>query len=219
MRFLFADCALDTDARELRRSGAPVRLAPKAFELLAVLLEARPRALSKEELLARLWPDVVVAEGSLASTVAEARRALGQKRGASVVRTVHGFGYAFAGEAREEDASPGGAASRRYVVVWAGGETALAEGANVVGRDAGLPVPIDDTTVSRRHARIEVRGDEVTIVDLGSKNGTFVAGRRAEAPIPLVDGSRVTVGAVLLTFRSLAPGVATRTLGEPARES
>src|SRR4051812_29003910 len=50
MRVRFANCVLDTEMRQVLRDGAPVHLSPKAYELLKVLAEARPRALSKDEL-------------------------------------------------------------------------------------------------------------------------------------------------------------------------
>jgi DNA-binding winged helix-turn-helix (wHTH) protein len=66
MRMRFCDCRLDTDARQLFRNAQPVPLSPKAFQLLKLLIEQRPRALSKDELLERVWPDVFVSPVSLA---------------------------------------------------------------------------------------------------------------------------------------------------------
>jgi DNA-binding winged helix-turn-helix (wHTH) protein len=56
----FGPFELDPAARELRREGWPVRLGPRALELLSLLVAERPRALSKQELAARLWPDTFV---------------------------------------------------------------------------------------------------------------------------------------------------------------
>ena len=53
----------------------------------------------------------------------------------------------------------------------------FAEGENVIGRDPRSSVWVDASGVSRRHARILVSGDAVTLEDLGSKNGTFVGAR------------------------------------------
>ena len=86
----------------LFRGTGEVRLSPKAFELLTLLVEARPRALSKTELLERVWPGVFVSEDSLAKVVTEIRQALGdRKRPPRIVRTVHRYGYAFAAEVEE----------------------------------------------------------------------------------------------------------------------
>jgi diguanylate cyclase (GGDEF)-like protein len=63
----------------------------------------------------------------------------------------------------------------------------------VVGRRDDCDVQIRDEGVSRRHARIEVRGEAALLRDLGSANGTWVAGKR-EREARLVDGTRVQVG-------------------------
>ncbi len=107
MRVRFDECAFDPDTREFFRSGKAAHLHPKAFQLLEILLENRPRALSKKELHERLWPESFVSEANLASLVAEIRRAIGEKgRSARTIRTVHGFGYAFSGDAIEERRYP-----------------------------------------------------------------------------------------------------------------
>ena len=92
MQICFEECQFDDEARRLWRKGEPVHLTPKAFELLRLLIESRPRALSKDELRGELWPDVVVDEANLKNLVAEIRAALGP---VNVIRTVHRYGYAF----------------------------------------------------------------------------------------------------------------------------
>ena len=107
MTFRFADCILDTSARSLLREGRPAaRLTPKSFELLALLVEHRPRALPKEELLERVWPGVFVSDASLAKVVSKLRQAIGDDAASPIIRTVHGYGYAFAAaiEGRDEAA-------------------------------------------------------------------------------------------------------------------
>ena len=76
MKVQFADCVLDVDARTVCRETAAIHLSPKAFELLAALIEHRGRALSKSELLERVWPNVFVSDASLARVVKEIRQAL-----------------------------------------------------------------------------------------------------------------------------------------------
>jgi DNA-binding winged helix-turn-helix (wHTH) protein len=211
VRVRFDDCTFDPETRELFRGGKTVHLHPKAFRLLEILLESRPRALSKAELHEKLWPGSFVSEANLASLAAEIRRGIGEKgRGARTLRTVYGFGYAFSGDTTEEKraASPRGA---RYCLVREKQEIPLATGENVVGRDRNTDVSIDDSTISRRHARIRVAGDGATIEDLGSKNGTFVQGRRIEKPRRVSDGDRIQVGSVVLTFREFSPEKSTDT--------
>jgi DNA-binding winged helix-turn-helix (wHTH) protein len=90
--FRFDRFVLDSDTRQLLLDGKEIHLAPKAFELLLLLLVNRPRALSKAELLERLWPSTFVEETNLAGLVAEIRRALGDSATRpAYVRTVHSF--------------------------------------------------------------------------------------------------------------------------------
>src|SRR5262245_10361523 len=95
MRLAFGDFVFDSDTRELLRGGDRVTLSPKAFQLLEVLIENRPRALSKSVLHDRLWPNTFVVEANLSNLVGEIRHALGEdSRTPRFVRTVHRFGYA-----------------------------------------------------------------------------------------------------------------------------
>ena len=56
MRARFGEFTLDSSTRELRRGDDPVRLSPKAFELLLQLTDVSPRAVAKQEILDRVWP-------------------------------------------------------------------------------------------------------------------------------------------------------------------
>ncbi len=81
----------------------------------------------------------------------------------------------------------------------AGREFALDRPALTLGRRPDQDIVLEDPSVSRAHARIEVAGGRPWVVDLGSTNGTLVNGRRAGAePLPLSPGDRLQVGAVLL---------------------
>ncbi len=73
-------------------------------------------------------------------------------------------------------------------------ETEIAAGLEV-GRLAGCGLVVDDGSVSRHHARVEQRGGEWWLVDLGSSNGSKRNGRK-EAEFPLRNGDLVTIGAV-----------------------
>ena len=85
MRFSFGNCQLDTASREFVRRGEAVHLSPKAFDLLRLLIEQRPRVVSKAELMQALWPDTFVVEGNLPVLVAEVREALGDRAEAAKV--------------------------------------------------------------------------------------------------------------------------------------
>ena len=70
---------------------------------------------------------------------------------------------------------------------------------------------IEAPTVSRRHALIRVSGEDAVLEDLGSKNGTFLRGRRLSGTARLQDGDEVCLGRVRMTFRVLASSVSTDT--------
>jgi DNA-binding winged helix-turn-helix (wHTH) protein len=207
MRIHFGMCTLDMASRQLLRGPEVLHLSPKAFELLRLLAENRPRALAKEELFDRIWPEVIVSEASLAGLAAEIRRVIGDDaREPRCLRTVHGFGYAFAdgaATAADEDGV--------FRLVWGLREVALARGENVLGREADAAVRIDDATVSRHHARIVIDGAFAALEDLGSKNGTWLRGRRIGGSQPLRDGDQIQVGPAALIFRCFAAGASTRT--------
>ena len=92
-RVAFGEFVLDSDTRELLRAGRAVHLSPKAFQLLEALVANRPKALSKDELHDRLWPDSFVVEANLANLVVSIRAALGDDpRRPQYIRTVQRFG-------------------------------------------------------------------------------------------------------------------------------
>jgi DNA-binding winged helix-turn-helix (wHTH) protein len=205
----FGRFALDAEARQLSRDGRPLRLSPKAFDLLVLLVDKRPAVLDKKTLRERLWPDTHVVDASLSNLVAEIR-ALGGGDDPLPVRTVHGVGYAFSGEVEDPSGPDGGRPSDRALcwVVWRDRPLPLGRGENVLGRDASCAVWIDESGVSRRHACIRVGADgpgrDATIEDLNSTNGTFVRGQRVIGAAPLQDGDKVQLGPEALVFRTLA---------------
>jgi DNA-binding winged helix-turn-helix (wHTH) protein len=218
LALVFGDCVFDPGARSLTRAGRALALSPKAFELLLALLDARPRALSRAELHDRLWPGTFVSHYSLPRVVAEVRRALGDRRHpAQFLRTVHGFGYSFCGEAQAlaGPAAPPSPPGSRFGIVWKSRTLPLVSGEILIGRDPECAVRIDLPLISRRHARIRIEGNVATLEDLGSKNGTSMGGRRVSRPTHLADGAEIVVGSEVLVFRDSGPLRSTRT--GPAR--
>jgi DNA-binding winged helix-turn-helix (wHTH) protein len=216
MAIRFCDCILDPDARALVRDGVTVHLTPKAFDVLALLLSERPRALKKGEILDRVWPGTFVTDASLTRTIHEIRDAIGDER-STTIRTVHGHGYAFAADAVEEEANSEASAAAfadRRVFGWllvGVHSTPLLEGIATIGRDPTTTVPLQSPQSSWHHARLEVSADHVRLEDLGSKNGTLVRGERITGPIDLQDGDDIIIGATRLVFRSGEKLVATVT--------
>src|SRR5580704_10709117 len=93
------------DQRDVLADGRPVKLGGRAFDMLMALIEARGAVVSKETLMARVWPGRIIEENSLASQIAALRAAFGAER--ELIRTVSGRGYQFTGEIRIVPASPG----------------------------------------------------------------------------------------------------------------
>jgi DNA-binding winged helix-turn-helix (wHTH) protein len=216
MRVVFGDCEFDSGRRVLLRHGRPTPLSPKAFQLLELLLDRRPEAVPKQELVEHLWPETFVSDGSLHNVVAEIRAALGDApHAARFIRTVPRFGYAFHGDARParaDEASDAPVAGPRLVSGLR--EWILVEGSNMVGRDRDCAIRIDSASLSRRHARIVVTRGQSCVEDLGSKNGTHVNGRRVTDPVALKDSDEIQVGSVTMTYRLLdaLPSTVTRSL-------
>jgi DNA-binding winged helix-turn-helix (wHTH) protein len=197
MQIRFGVCRLDTDGRRLYRDRDQVHLTPKAFDLLVLLIENRHKALSKAELKEKIWPGIFVSEDGLSRLVNEIRTAIGDDaRHPRWIRTVHGFGYAFA----ESESIPKPDIITPFLLRWASREFLLSEGENVIGRDPAADVTIDAPIVSRRHARIVIADGHARVEDLGSKNGTFVADQRVAEAVTLRDGDQIRVGDHTLVF-------------------
>jgi DNA-binding winged helix-turn-helix (wHTH) protein len=205
VRFQFGDCALDSETREVSRRGKLVHVEPKAYRLLELLLEARPRALSKDELQSALWPKTFVSELALSRLVSILRDVLGDgTKKPRLIRTVHGFGYAFSGEVTEAAARPPRRVATTFHCRLVMGErqVPLVEGENLIGRGPEAAAWIDKASVSRRHARIVVGKEAAILEDLGSRNGTYVSGRRIDSPTKLSSGDSIRVGGTTLVFRA-----------------
>ena len=214
MRLRFGDCVFDSGTREVFRAERPVAISPKAFELLALLIEARPGAVSKADIHDRLWQGVHVTDANLPNLIGELRAALGDDaRGPRIIRTVPRFGYAFCPAVKPE--RPPGERTRVggdfvYRLIWGPREITLDPGENLIGRDNQAIVWIDDERVSRRHARIVVGQNGAVIEDLGSKNGTYLEGRKIRAAVSLSNKETVKIGPATLTFRVMRRTGSTR---------
>jgi DNA-binding winged helix-turn-helix (wHTH) protein len=217
MRVSFGDCVVDLERRQLFRHDRDVHLTPKAFDLLALLVAARPRAIAKAEIHDRLWPGTFVTESNLTTLVTELRAALGDSaRSPRYVKTVPRFGYAFCASATEVVEPPPGRRrrARHFTLSWDGGQVALHDGENVIGREEDAAAWIESASVSRRHARIVISEGTATLEDLGSKNGTTYRGQRITSPVVLTSDEVIVVGLVPLRFRSSQGAPSTRTVAK-----
>jgi DNA-binding winged helix-turn-helix (wHTH) protein len=216
MELRFADCVIDTDRRQVFRGDREVTLSPKAYHLLTLLVDARPKAVAKQRLCEQLWPDTHVVDANLSNLIGEIRAAIGDRGHAPrFIRTLHGFGYAFSSDGEVVKAGAEGPTGSLACWLVCNGQTLpLMVGENVIGRDSGVQIRLDAPGVSRRHARIVVECDSAVIEDLNSKNGTRVLGNRIAAPHTLTNRDELSLGSVRLTFHMAAPGASTETTGD-----
>jgi DNA-binding winged helix-turn-helix (wHTH) protein len=107
MAYRIGDCVIDPAAYEIRRGDALVPVEPQVFELLVFLIENRQRAITKDEIIDRVWEGRIVSDATLSSRVKAARQALGDDGSAQkLIRTIHGRGFRFVGEVAEPDRRP-----------------------------------------------------------------------------------------------------------------
>lgn len=191
MQTRFGEFVFDPDERVLRKGATPVRLSPKAFQLLQVLIENRPKAVPKRALYDALWPDTFVEEANLKNLVVELRAGLGDdSKNPRFIKTVARFGYSFSGEPPESG----------FRLVHGRNVIPLTDGEHVIGRSAAVNIPIDSLLISRRHARIVVSNGEAIVEDLGSKNGTIVNGEPITGSRRLNDGDEIALADDVVLF-------------------
>lgn len=203
MRYAFGTCRLDTASRDLIRDGAVVHLSPKAYTLLRLLIDARPRVVTKAELMQQLWPDTYVVDANLPVLVGEVRTAIGDRSSsASAIRTHHGVGYSFVSDVLESpsDGRPPGRPGPGCSLRIGSRRIGLADGINTVGREPTNDVCLDDGSVSRHHAQIVVDGTAARVEDLGSKNGTCVGDTAVTTAVRLTHGDHLQFGGVRAQF-------------------
>jgi non-specific serine/threonine protein kinase len=96
-RYRFGAFELQLDERRLLASGTPVAIKPRAFGVLVALVARHGRLVTKENLLAQVWPGVIVEENAVHTQVSALRKVLG----ADAIATVSGVGYRFTLEVAE----------------------------------------------------------------------------------------------------------------------
>ena len=200
--FTFGSFRLVRAQRTLSEDGRPLRLGSRAFDILAALTERAGETISKEELIARAWPDTVVEEAALRVHVAALRKALGDGRaGKRYIANFSGRGYAFIATVTRENApsapvAPNGTADGGNL------STPLTR---IVGRDEII------AALSTRLARRRF----LTIVGPGGIGKTTVAVALADrVRESYKDGARF-VGLASLSDPDLVPSAVGTALGVP----
>ena len=98
----FGDFQLDIGKCALTRSGRPVVLQKKSFELLCLLVRSGGDLVTRDEVMDELWADTFVADNNLSQHIRSLRKALGENGDASTkfIETVPRLGYRFVGDVR-----------------------------------------------------------------------------------------------------------------------
>lgn len=203
----------------VEREGAVVRVRPRVMDLLVFFSQHPGIVLSPERLLENVWGTRFVTYSALTRTIAELRRAVNDDTEQPwLLETIPKRGYRLlvtpakmatplevgtTADERPDDQSP------RFWVSAGDRSVALPRGTHLLGRDESAVLRIDSPWVSRRHAAITVDVSGASIVDLGSRNGTFVNGRRLEAASPLAHGDEVRLGRSRLVVYWSNPEVGT----------
>ena len=217
-RLHFAEFELDIAAYALWRGQERIRLERIPMELLLLLVKARGALVDRESIHGALWGrDVFVdSQAAINTAVSKLRKSLGDDRAhARFIETVPGKGYRFIAPVREMGEATAAAQHApfpAYSIRRGRREFPLYPGDNIVGREPDAQVHLDHPSVSRRHAMISIEANQMTLRDMKSRNGTFLDGRRIDAPTPIADGAVIGAGPIVLTFHVLAGPPSTKSM-------
>jgi TolB-like protein/DNA-binding winged helix-turn-helix (wHTH) protein/Tfp pilus assembly protein PilF len=117
----FGDWRLDPSERILLCDGEPVALTPKVFDTLVLMVESAGRLVTKDEFMGQVWADAFVGDATLAQSISQLRKALGDSE---AIETVSKKGYRFLPAVRSVEAPPAGTTSQAALN---GGESAESE--------------------------------------------------------------------------------------------
>jgi diguanylate cyclase (GGDEF)-like protein len=192
----FDDWTLDTASGELTRRGTKILLQEQSLQVLQALLQRPGQIVTREELIARLWPNRIVDfDAGLNAVIRRLRAALQDESDSPrYIETLPRRGYRFIGrvEARHAQTDPElrteqigatepqRAGSACLVVIHAPHQSelsrrhVLAGESMSIGRSHDNDIVLPSQSVSRKHVRIERRGGQLWIVDDASTNGTFL---------------------------------------------
>lgn len=218
----FDDWTLDPRSGELDRGGDRLRLQEQPLQILCALLERPGDLVTREELVARLWPKGVVDfETGLNTAVRRLRMALGDDADTPrYIETLPRRGYRFIGRLPARQKPPDANRTLRIgmtdtsvtrgdclVVTHAtqpieiGRRCSLQSDVASIGRDFDNDIVLTSPGVSRRHARIERRSDGVYIVDQDSTNGVLLNDDARPVTESLLNsGDEIALGDVILTY-------------------
>jgi len=227
--FRLADWLVQPSLNRVCSSDTMRQIEPKVMDVLVFLADRAGQVASRQEIIDAVWAKRFLADTVLTRAISELRRVLGDHaRTPCFIQTVSKRGYRLlAVRLPSPEATPGAPATMRAgaglrqpdgalgslpvcSIAWGELEIRLEEGDTIIGRAREALIRVASTRVSRRHARITVCGMDATLEDLGSRNGTYLKGRKLEGPAPLQDGDEISVGPAVLSFRLRHTGETTQ---------
>jgi non-specific serine/threonine protein kinase len=200
----FGGWEVDLARRELRTRGVLVPLGGRAFQIFAVLVQSGGELVTKDELMARVWPGAIVEENKLQVHISAVRKALGTDRGA--LRTSFGRGYRLVGDwtiRKEHTLADGIALSPMRTRVRPFFTNVPAASSELVGRTAAMKYLQAFLSVSRM----------ITLTGPGGIGKTVLAMEVARSLLLAFDGDCWLVDLVSLSDPSLVPCAVAGVLG------
>ena len=187
MLYLFGDCALDPDRRELHRGAELLSVEPQVFDLLAFLLRHRDRVVNKDELLEAVWNRRFVSSSTLNTRMNAARAVIGDNgEQQSLIRTIPRKGFRFVGAVQEQN---GSAADAEGTI------TAEHSSSYIARRDQTL---VSLASLTGRPLYVAVALTAIAILTVGllswlplRQAGTIVSQRSAPEPVLQFDSGKV----------------------------
>jgi DNA-binding winged helix-turn-helix (wHTH) protein/pimeloyl-ACP methyl ester carboxylesterase len=162
MTFVFANCEIDCDRRELRRKGTVIHVEPQVFDVLVHLVRNRDRVVSRDELIRAVWGGRFVSEDTLTSRVSAARRAIGDTGAEQrLIRTMTRRGFRCVAEVRQEpNASPNHTATQPSTLDPSALQQSVrfcraSDGVHLAVATAGLGVPLVKTANWLNHIEFD----------------------------------------------------------------
>jgi predicted ATPase/DNA-binding winged helix-turn-helix (wHTH) protein len=191
---------LDLERRELRARGIPVPMGGRAFQIFAVLVQSAGQLVTKDELMARVWPGAIVEENKLQVHISAVRKALGTDRGK--VKTSFGRGYRLVGNWRiRKECTVPLDPTRMSVQPFLNNLPAAASG--VIGRTAAVH-HLQETLCAYR---------AITLTGPGGIGKTTLALEVARSLFPALNGDCWLVDLASLSDPALVPSMVVGVLG------
>jgi TolB-like protein len=198
MIYTFGPFELDLATVELRAAGRTVSLEPQVFALLALLVQNGERLVSKDEIIEKVWDGRVVSEAAVASRVKSARHVLGDDgKSQRFIRTIHGQGYRFVGEAKASRAAGSVSALEPAGDPQEPGLAEMAHRLDRIARPSLAVLPFRFVAGEERYAALASALPDELIADLANLHWLFITARGSSFRLSAATAEPGDVGRLL----------------------